>query len=396
MRRSAQLVVCLTVFIDMLGFTLILPALPLYAAELGASGAWVGVLLTSYSVMQLACAPVLGRLSDSHGRRPILLLALAGSTISLALTGAAQSLWLLLAARALAGGFGGSIAVGQAFAVDLAGPAGRTKALGQVGAAVGFAFVAGPALGAAAAPFGFATSAYLAAALAGANLAVAVVVLPESPPLAGGAAGDRREPGRRIAGGHIVAILAAGFLTMFAFVGMEATFALVGQLRFGFDASDVGIVLASAGLAMVLVQVVLIGRLVGRWGDQRVCAGGALLMAGSLVAIPFLPAFACVPAVALLAAGYGLVSPTVASMLAQGGPPEQRGRRLGAGQSLAAAGRASGPVCAGLLFDVAAVLPYLVGASAAALAAAGATAAKRSLNRAATPEPAASIVSRPG
>jgi MFS transporter, DHA1 family, tetracycline resistance protein len=354
----------------------ILPALPLYAAELGASGAVVGVLLTSYSVMQFLSAPVLGRLSDHYGRRPVLLVALAGSTVSLALTGLAHSLWLLLAARAVAGACGGSIGVGQAFAIDLAGPAQRTKALGRVGAAVGFAFVVGPALGAALAPFGFAASAFIAAALAGANLAAAALVLPNPPPpvpaAAAATAGSGR-PGRRgtLASWPTVAILAAGFLTMFAFVSMETTFALLGQLRFGFGAGAVGVVLAAAGLAMVVVQLVLIGQLVARWGDQLVCAAGGVLMAGSLAAVPFLPAGLCVAAVALLSAGYGLVSPTLASMLAQAGPPEQRGRRLGAGQSLSAAGRASGPVCAGLLFDVAAALPYLVGAAMAAVAALG-------------------------
>jgi DHA1 family tetracycline resistance protein-like MFS transporter len=411
LRLSAQLVICLTVFVDLLGFTLVLPSLPLYAAELGASGAWVGVLLTSYSVMQFGSAPVLGRLSDRYGRRPVLLLALAGTTISLALTGAAQSLWLLLAARGLAGGFGGSIGVGQAFAVDLAGPAERTKALGRIGAAVGLAFVAGPALGAALAPLGFAASAYVAAMLAGANLAVAAFALPESRPAASrgaeaafGDRGRRRSSGvvdrrpRSVDRGRprgerdwpVVAILAGGFLTMFAFVGMEATFALLGQDRFGFGGREVGVVLAAAGLAMVVAQLALIGPLVARWGDRPVCAAGGLLMAGCLVAVPFLPAVACVAAVALLCAGYGLVSPTLASLLAQAGPAEQRGRRLGAGQSLAAAGRASGPVCAGALLDVWAALPYLVGATAAALASGGML-ARRKIGR--TSEVSATIMS---
>jgi MFS transporter, DHA1 family, tetracycline resistance protein len=403
LRRSAQLVVCLTVFVDLLGFTLILPALPLYAAELGASGAMVGMLLTAYSVMQFLCAPLLGRLSDRYGRRPVLLIALAGSTGSLALTGMAHSLWLLLFARAVAGACGGSIGVGQALAVDLAGPAARTKALGQVGAAVGLAFVAGPGLGAALAPFGFAASAFLGAALAGANLAVAAFVLPDPPRLAAaataltapGTAATRRERRWVFGSWPAGAILAAGFLTMFAFVGMEATFALLGQVRFGFAAGEVGAVLAAAGLAMVVVQLSLIGQLVARWGDHLVCVAGAALMAGSLAVVPFLPEALCVAAVGLLAVGYGLVSPTLASMLAQAGPSEQRGRRLGAGQSLTAAGRAAGPVCAGLLFDVAAGLPYVVGAATAALAALGLCAVTSVRDRRERAKQLASIMSGP-
>jgi DHA1 family tetracycline resistance protein-like MFS transporter len=394
----------LTVFVDLLGFTLILPALPLYAAELGAGGTVVGVLLTSYSVMQFCCAPLLGRLSDRYGRRPVLLIALAGSTGSLALTGMAHSLWLLLFARAVAGACGGSIGVGQAFAVDLAGPAQRTKALGQVGAAVGLAFVAGPGLGAALAPFGFAASAFLGAALAGANLAVAAVMLPDpqrpadaatAMTAAPGAAATRLERRWVLDSWPAGAMVAAGFLTMFAFVGMEATFALLGQVRFGFAAGEVGAVLAAAGLAMVVVQLSLIGQLVAKWGDQLVCVAGAALMAGSLAVVPFLPQALCVAAVGLLAVGYGLVSPTLASMLAQAGPSEQRGRRLGAGQSLAAAGRAAGPVCAGSLFDVAAGLPYVVGAATAALVALGLCAVTSVRDRRERAEQLASIMSGP-
>lgn len=129
MRRSAILVVCLAVFVDMAGFGIILPILPLHTERLGGSGAWVGALLTAYAAAQFCSAGILGALSDRYGRRRLLLLSLVGSTISLALTGLAGSLLLLLLARALAGAFGGAIAVGQAYAVDLSGEKGRTRAL---------------------------------------------------------------------------------------------------------------------------------------------------------------------------------------------------------------------------------------------------------------------------
>jgi MFS family permease len=157
--HGTRLALYATVFVDLLGFTLILPSLPFRVTALGGDALWLGVVLTSYSLCQAVAAPVLGRLADRHGRRRLLLVSLAGSAASLALMGLAGGLWLLLVARALAGLCGGSIGVAQAFAADLAGLAGRTKAMGQVGAAIGLAFTIGPALGALAAPLGFAATA---------------------------------------------------------------------------------------------------------------------------------------------------------------------------------------------------------------------------------------------
>jgi MFS family permease len=131
----------------MLGFGIILPALPFRAAQLGGGGAWVGAIITSYAVAQFISAPVLGSLSDRYGRRRLLLLSLVGSAVSLTLSGVAGTLIFLLLARFVAGSFGGAIAVGQAYAVDLAEPRNRTRALGMVGASIGLGFVFGPAIG---------------------------------------------------------------------------------------------------------------------------------------------------------------------------------------------------------------------------------------------------------
>ncbi|MBF8194404.1 MFS transporter, partial [Nonomuraea sp. K274] len=182
MRRSAQLVISATVFVDLLGFTLVLPALPFYAADLGATGLWLGALMSAYSVAQLVAAPALGRLSDRYGRRPLVLLALAGSVLSMALTGLATSLGWLLACRMLAGACGGSISVAHAYLADAVPAERRTGAMAQMGAAIGLAFVIGPALGGLLAPWGFAACAYAAAGLAALNLAAALTWLPEPHP----------------------------------------------------------------------------------------------------------------------------------------------------------------------------------------------------------------------
>ncbi|WP_188196906.1 MFS transporter [Nonomuraea sp. SYSU D8015] len=371
MRRSAQVVVSATVFVDLLGFTLILPALPFYAAGLGATGLWFGALMSAYSVAQLAAAPVLGRLSDRYGRRPLVLLALAGSAVSMALTGLAASLAWLLVCRLLAGACGGSISVAQAYLADAVPEERRTGAMARMGAAIGMAFVIGPALGGALAPLGFAACAYAAAGLAAVNLAAALAWLPE--PDGPRTAPDRREasgPGHDEGMRRPVALLAGtGFLAMAAFVGMETTLAFLGRDRYGWDATSIGLALAAAGLAMAAVQAGLVAWLARRWGDARVAAIGAVTMAACMVAIPLAATWwQCLAAVCVLAAGHGLLTPAVSSLLASAGPPEQRGARLGTGQSAGAAARIVGPAAAGLLFDLGTALPYLVGAASAALA----------------------------
>ncbi|HEX6353075.1 MFS transporter [Actinophytocola sp.] len=352
----AQLALYATVFVDLLGFTLVLPSLPFRVTDLGGDAFWLGVVLTSYSLCQAVAAPVLGRLADRYGRRRLLLLSLAGSTASLALMGFAGSLWLLLTARAVAGLCGGSIGVAQAFAADLAGPAGRTQAMGRVGAAIGLAFTIGPALGALAAPLGFAGTALIGAGIAAANLVAAAVVLPP------GRAGAPRRPraGRRVAPWPL---LAAGFATMAAFVGMETTVAYLAAARFDAGPALVGVLLAAAGLVLTVMQGFLVAPAARRWGETRVGTAGAALMAGGLLAMPFLAELPFVAAVLVVSAGNGLVTVAAASLFAAAGPPEETGARMGQGQSAASAARAASPLAAGALFDMAMLGPYLLGAA---------------------------------
>lgn len=358
----AHLALYATVFIDLLGFTLVLPSLPFRVTELGGDAFWLGLVLTSYSLCQAAAAPVLGRLADRHGRRRLLLLSLAGTAASLALMGLAGALWLLLVARAVAGLCGGSIGVAQAFAADLTGPAGRTKVMGKVGAAIGLAFTIGPALGAATAPLGFTATALIGAGLAVANLAFAAVTLPP---------GQARQPRRQKAGRRVAPwpLLAAGFASMAAFVGMETTVAYLAAVRFAAGPAFIGVLLAAAGLVLVLVQGFLVGPAARRWGEARIAATGAVLMAVGLLAMPFVAELPFVTAVLVVSAGNGLVTVTVASLLAAAGPPEETGARMGQGQSAASLARATGPLAAGSLFDLAVAAPYLLGAALSAVVA---------------------------
>lgn len=371
--NAALVSVYLTVFIDILGFGIILPSLPYYAREFGATGVWIGVLMTAYSAAQFFSASVLGRLSDRYGRRPILLMSLAGSGLSLTLSAFAPNLATLIIARALAGAFGGSISAAQAYVADVTKVEERAKYMGLLGASIGLGFVFGPALGSWLSAYGFGAAALVAALLAFVNLAVAFARLPETSRTArsdearkfsfAAFAKSVHQPG-------IAPLLAVGFLVTFGFVAMETTFALLGADLFGMDARGLGLVFTYMGVIIVIVQGGVIGRLAKRFGDQSMAACGAGLMALAFVGLGLASSFSLLMvALGLLACGNGFANPTLASLLSKRAPERVRGGVLGTSQSLAALARAVSPVCAGFLYDVQKPAPYYLAAGLAALGA---------------------------
>jgi DHA1 family tetracycline resistance protein-like MFS transporter len=373
--RASLGVVYATVFIDLLGFGIILPALPYYAERLGAGGLGLGVILTSYSFAQLVGAAILGRLSDRFGRRPVILISLAGSAISLGLTGLASTLVALAAARGLAGAFGGSIAAAQAYIADVTRPDERARFMGYLGAATGLGFVLGPALGAGLSRWGFAAASFAAAGLAATNFLFAIARLRESRPTADRGATGRRPTfaNLRRALGHsgLRPLLVATFLTAFAFVGMETTLAYLGEVRFALDERLFGLLLVLAGIVVIAVQGGLIGRLTRRFGERRVAVGGGGLMALTLAGLPFCGGFSVAAAlVAVMAAGRALTLPTLSALVSRMSEDDEQGGTLGLSQALAAAARAVGPLTAGWLYDLRPEAPYLLGALVSALGAA--------------------------
>lgn len=382
-RTASLAIVYGTVFLDLLGFGIILPSLPFWARDLGASGLGLGILLSSYSLAQLVGSPIFGRLSDRHGRRPILLLALSGSAVAMVLSGLAPGLVLLCAARALAGFFGGSIATAQAYIADSTEIHERAKFMGLLGASIGLGFVFGPALGAlvVALGYGFSMAAYVAAALATLNLVFAWFRLQESP----------REPGvprasmvttwkRAWTVTGLRQLLLANFLITVTFVTMEATFAYLGEDLFDLDEIGFGMIMFSIGLLLVLVQGGLIGRLSKRFGTPALALVGAGMMAIAMLFVPQSTTLwiAVIP-LAVLSVGRGLVSPSLSTLVSKLSDLESQGAVLGILHSMAAAARAFTPVIAGWLYDAGQVYPYLLGAAASAGAVAMVVVAWRSL-----------------
>ncbi|MEM7353311.1 MAG: MFS transporter [Acidobacteriota bacterium] len=370
--RSALGVVYFTVFLDLLGFGIILPWLPFYAATLGASGLGLGLLFTAYSLAQMVGATWLGQLSDRFGRRPILLMSLVGSAAGLVLCGLATSLVALCLARAVAGLFGGSVSIAQAYVADVTSPAERPRYMGFIGASIGLGFVFGPAMGAGfiALDLDFSAVAYAAAGLAAVNFVLAFWRLGESKTQQARASRWSRAAWREaFSRPGLARVLVATVLTTYAFVSMETTFAFLGRDRFALDNLGFGLVLTFVGVVMVLVQGGLIGRLTQRFGVRRVAATGGILMGVALTSVPLAPVFAVVVAgLSLLAAGQGLVVPGLAALASQIADADNQGSVLGVRQSLAAGARAFGPLIAGTLYDSNIGLPYFVAGAMAILA----------------------------
>lgn len=367
------------VFVDMLGLAIILPSLPFFVLKLGASGTELGLILTSYSLMQMAAAPVLGRLSDRVGRRNLLLISLAGSSVSFTLTAFADNIAQVVLARGLAGLCGGSIAVAYAFVADTTDRDHRTRAMGWVGMGVGMAFTIGPIIGALLAPHGFATVCLSGSALATVNLFVAWFILPRParPPLVSaqdstdtGAAVQRRPDASSKARFTIIALIAAGGVLTASFVTMETTISLLTEARYSYDATAVGWLLAAAGLAMMALHAVIASGALGRFSDGTITVASATVAAVCLGAIPSAPEAGVVLAVLALSASYGAFGVAQMSLVSQLGSKGAIGARMGWAQASNAAGRTFGPLAAGGLFDLRNALPFVAASALSGMAAA--------------------------
>jgi DHA1 family tetracycline resistance protein-like MFS transporter len=352
---SPLLVIFLTVFIDLLGFGIIIPLLPFYAEHFGASALMVGLLSTSFSVAQFLFAPFWGRLSDRIGRRPVILLGLLGSAVSYALFAMATSLAALFVARTLAGVAGANIPTAQAFIADTTTPETRARGMGIIGAAFGLGFIFGPAIGGFLSHWGYAAPAWFASALSLANFGAALVLLPESRPAH---VGDLSGPGRfevirrAVVRPNLPMVLLVYFLVLTSFASFEAMFALYSERRFGFTAATIGYMFAWVGVVLATVQGLLVGRVVKRVGERVVIPAAIMVLAGALGLVPLadsVPVLAA--ACGLLALGMGFNSPSLLSAISQLADPRDQGSTLGVSQSLGSLARIIGPLWGGWVFD---------------------------------------------
>jgi len=347
-----------TVALDMVGFGIVAPILGRYADRFGASGLQVGLLFASFSLAQMICAPMLGRLSDRVGRKPVIIVSLIGTTVGSFVTGIAGALWVLFVGRIIDGASGASIAVAQSAVVDLGKPEQRARMLGLLGMAFGVGFVVGPALGGLAALGGPHVPFFVASGLAAANAIAAVIRLPETSTTVR----QPRSPSRRVR--QVNRFIVIGFFSALPFAGFEATFSLFGGARFDLTEGSTAAVFFAIGLAMSLVQGMLIGPLTKRFGSTRLLQSGLVLVACGLGVLGGASVWVVLfVALALIVIGSGVSNPSLTTLVANSAPADQRGEVLGFQQSAGALARVIGPPLAGLSFDRVGIgAPYSLGA----------------------------------
>ncbi|HWI16909.1 MAG TPA: MFS transporter [Vicinamibacterales bacterium] len=351
---SPLVVIFVTVFIDLLGFGIIIPLLPFYAESFGASAFTIGLLGTSFSLMQFLFSPIWGRWSDKIGRKPIILVGLMGSCLSYLALALSTSLALVFVARIVGGIAGANIPTAQAYIADVTTPENRARGMGMVGAAFGLGFIFGPAIGGLLSRFGPETPMWFASALCLANFIAAWFLLPESR----SADATTRNLGRMDAFRHamtkpgLLLVFGLFFLVTLAFSGFEATFAIFSEAKFGYTTSTIGFVFAFIGVVLALVQGVLVGRVVKVVGERRLIP---MAIAAIAIGIGLVPLAWSVPtllgALGILAVGMGFNGPSLTAMVSKLSDPDDQGGNLGLASSLASLGRVVGPAWGGYLYD---------------------------------------------
>ncbi|MBI5354709.1 MAG: MFS transporter [Chloroflexi bacterium] len=349
----------LVVFIDLLGFSLILPLLPYYAETFKASETVTGILIASYALMQLIGAPLLGRLSDRFGRRPVLLLSVFGTFLGFLLLGFANALWMLFASRILDGLTGGNISVAQAYISDVTDEKNRSKGLGMIGAAFGLGFIIGPVTGGLLSQWGYAVPAFVAAGISFFNLILIYAWLPESLTKEKRSQMVEKRPAITF-NALLVAfkrpftgsLLITRFFYGLAFAIFQTIFSLYMLAKFNLAARDTGFVLTYVGVLSVIVQGFLVGRLTNRFREDILITASVVLMGVSLVG------WALAPSVVWLyiimtptALSGGLLNTLLSSTLTKAVAPQEIGGILGLSAAVESSTRIIAPILGGVLLQ---------------------------------------------
>ena len=357
----------LTVFLNLVGFGLIVPLLPFFAESLDASAWQVTLMFSAYSLGQFFAEPFWGRLSDRIGRKPVLVATTALNVAGYLMLAFAPNIWAAIAIRLFTGLGAGNISTIQGYVADVTPPERRAGRMGLIGGAFGLGFIVGPAIGGLLTRYGFEAPIFAAAAMSGLSCLGVALFLVES--RARSAPGTPRP--RFLAGLHearanpvISRVLLVTVVYMAAFSGMEATFGLWAQARHGWGPQEVGLAFMIVGVVSAIAQAGVTGRLARRFGEARVLTFGMLLFGSSLFVQTLLPSGALVPVVMAFGAfGMALAMPNISALISRSAPPDRQGALLGLNMAAGSLARMAGPIVAGFTFDgLGADAPFLTGA----------------------------------
>jgi MFS family permease len=367
LHRSPLFPIFLIVAVDILGYTIILPLLPFYAERMGATPAVIGLLVATYAVCQLVAGPILGRLSDQWGRRPLLLVSQLGTLIGFLMLAYAPSLALVFASRAIDGITAGNLSLAQAYISDVTRPEDRARSFGIIGIAFGMGFLVGPAISGTLAQFGYQYPVLAAAALSALSIVATFFLLPANPPRLADD-GDPGPGGKRLGllewnryaeyfrNPVLAPLLAKFFSYVFSFGVFVGGFALFCERRYTwngqpFGPREVGYAFAYAGLLGAILQGGLLGRLVKRFGEKNLLALGFVSVILGYVTLGFAFTVAQLAVVITISALGGMVRPVVTSLITQASGRDEQGSVLGLTQSLTSVGQIIAPVLAGFLIE---------------------------------------------
>jgi DHA1 family tetracycline resistance protein-like MFS transporter len=378
MRKPSLLIIFLSVFIDLIGFGIVLPLLPNYVKHFGGQGVVIGLIISSFSFMQFLFAPWWGRLSDRIGRRPVILISNAGSTISYALFALAASgtgvggLLLLLASRIFAGICGANLSVAAAYIADITPPEKRSKGMALIGMAFGLGFILGPALGAFAGGYSLACPGWIASGLCGANFLLGCFILTESRQPNSEHAPSRprlKQWSHTLSQPQVGLLIGLYFLATFCFTCFESTLSLLLPDHFHFGITSVGYVFAYCGLVGAFV-LGGIGRLLKKFGDHRLIWMTLIGVAISLALLPFMVGLTgLLIALGIFAACSSINRAPTMGLISLNTPSNEQGVTMGVAQSASTLARCFGPPVATTLYFIHTPLPYILAASVAVLAA---------------------------
>jgi len=359
-------ILLLTILLSGLGFGLVLPGFLFFAENIGASSAVAMTIIATYALGQFIATPICGRLSDRYGRKPVLVVTLAGSVIAYLMLAFAANLWVLALARLMTGLMAGNLSVAMAYTTDVSPPEKRAASMGLIGAAISLGFIVGPALGGVLGGADAASASLLLPGLvaAGVSLLTAIATLlflkeSHPPEKRLGAVGSSRAPGgiqalRTVLARPVLArLMMVGLLVYFAMAMFETVFPLWANSRFDWGPREVGYSFTYLGLLVGFVQGVLVGRLVPRFGEVKLVHAALVCYAGGLLVMTQAPAWTwMMGGITLTAGGGALYITTMTSLVSKYAGETERGLVIGTYQSLGWFGRTVGPPVAGVLFGM--------------------------------------------